>query len=103
MLPQKRSVQSFVTPAALDWTGRLQCRASHDRLGVISLMDWFEIAVAADDEAVEAVAEVFRANGYGVAIDEPFLQPRLDEAPIRDPTRRPIVKTYVPDDERAPE
>jgi ribosomal protein L11 methyltransferase len=66
-------------------------------------MDWFEIAVAADDEAIEAVAEIFRANGYGVAIDEPFVQPRLDEAPLRDPTRRPIVKTYVPDDERAPE
>jgi ribosomal protein L11 methyltransferase len=64
-------------------------------------MDWLEIAVAADDEAVEAVSEVFRTHGYGVAIDEPFVQPRLDEAPLRDPTRRPIVKTYVPDDEAA--
>jgi ribosomal protein L11 methyltransferase len=66
-------------------------------------MDWIEIAVAADDEAVEAVAEVLRTHGYGVAIDEPFLQPRLDEAPVRDPTRRAIVKTYIPDDAAAPQ
>src|SRR5437879_426725 len=64
-------------------------------------MDWLEIAVAADDEAIEAVSEVFRVHGCGVAIEEPFTQPHLDEAPLRDPTRRPIVKTYIPDDAAA--
>jgi ribosomal protein L11 methyltransferase len=64
-------------------------------------MDWIEVAVAADDEAVEAVSEVLRTHGYGVAIDEPFVQPRLDEAPLRDPSRRPVVKTYLPDDNAA--
>jgi ribosomal protein L11 methyltransferase len=65
-------------------------------------MDWLELAVAADEEAVDAVAEVLRAHGHGVAIDEPFVQPRIDEAPQPDPSRRPIVKTYIPDDEKAP-
>lgn len=65
-------------------------------------MDWIEIAVLADDEAVDAVAEVLRTHGRGVAIDVPFNQPRLDEAPQRDPTRRPVVKTYIPEDASAP-
>jgi ribosomal protein L11 methyltransferase len=65
-------------------------------------VDWLEIAVLAEDEAVDAVAEVLRAHGRGVAIDQPFLQPRLDEAPQRDPTRRPLVKTYIPEDAAAP-
>jgi ribosomal protein L11 methyltransferase len=64
---------------------------------------WLEIAVAADDEAIEAVAEVLRAHGQGIAIEEPFVQPRIDESPMRDPTRRPTVKTYIPDDEAAAE
>jgi ribosomal protein L11 methyltransferase len=62
---------------------------------------WLEIGVAADDEAVEAVAEILRRHGQGVAIDEPFLQPSLDEPPERDPARRCIVKTYLPDDAAA--
>lgn len=66
-------------------------------------MDWLEIAVAADDEAVEAVAEVLRSHGRGVAIDEPFIQPHLEDPPRRDPTRRPVVKTYLPDDSAAGE
>src|SRR5437588_3026786 len=66
-------------------------------------MDWLELAVAADEEAVDAVAEVLRSHGHGVAIDEPFVQPRIDEAPLPDPTRRPIVKTYIPDDDHAAE
>jgi ribosomal protein L11 methyltransferase len=65
-------------------------------------VDWLEIAVLAEDEAVDAVAEVLRAHGRGVAIDQPFLQPRLDEAPQRDPSRRPLVKTYIADDAAAP-
>lgn len=66
-------------------------------------MDWLEVAVAADDEAVEAVAEVLRAHGHGVAIEEPFIQTRLDDPPLRDPSRRPVLKTYLPDDGSAPE
>jgi ribosomal protein L11 methyltransferase len=64
-------------------------------------MDWLELAVEADEEAVEAVTELLRAHGHGVAIDQPFLQPRIDEAPMPDPARRPVVKTYVPDDPQA--
>jgi ribosomal protein L11 methyltransferase len=63
--------------------------------------NWLEIAVSADEEAVEAVAEVLRAHGRGVAIDQPFIQPRIDEPPEPDPSRRPIVKTYVPQDAAA--
>ena len=65
-------------------------------------MDWLELSVAADDEAVEAVAEVLRSYGRGVAIEEPFLQPRVDDPPERDPSRRAVVKTYVQDDAAAP-
>ncbi len=65
-------------------------------------MDWLEIAVLAEDEAVDAVAEILRGHGHGIAIDQPFVQPRIDEAPQRDPTQRPVVKTYIPDDEAAP-
>ena len=65
-------------------------------------MDWLEIAVLAEDEAVDAVAEVLRQHGHGVAIDQPFVQPRVDEAPRNDPSRRPVVKTYIPDDDAAP-
>lgn len=61
-------------------------------------MNWLELAVAADAEAVDAIAEVFRAHGHGVAIDEPFVQPHIDEPPQLDSTRRSIVKTYLPDD-----
>jgi ribosomal protein L11 methyltransferase len=64
-------------------------------------MNWLEIAVSADEEAVEAVAEVLRAHGRGVAIDQPFVQPRIDEPPLPDPSRRAVVKTYVPQDDAA--
>ncbi len=59
--------------------------------------------MSADEEAVEAVAEVLRAHGRGVAIDQPFVQPRIDEPPRPDPTRRAVVKTYVPQDAAAEE
>src|SRR5438093_3066935 len=63
-----------------------------------ALLNWLEIAVSADEEAVESVAEVLRTFGRGVAIDQPFVQPRIDEPPQHDPSRRPVVKTYVPQD-----
>lgn len=64
-------------------------------------MNWIELAVPAHREAVDAVAEVFRTHGHGVAIEEPFIQPRLDEPPRPHPGGCPLVKTYLPDDENA--
>lgn len=61
-------------------------------------MSWLEVAVEVEREAVDAVAEVLRLHGQGVAIEEPFVQPHLEEAPRPDPARHPIVKTYLPDD-----
>ena len=69
----------------------------------MSVINWLEIAVSADEEAVEAVAEVLRTYGRGVAIEQPFVQPRIDEAPQHDASRRPVVKTYVPQDAAAEE
>lgn len=46
---------------------------------------------------------MLRAHGRGVAIDEPFVQPRIDEPPRPDPTRRAVVKTYVLQDAGAEE
>jgi ribosomal protein L11 methyltransferase len=66
-------------------------------------LDWIEISVAADAEAVDAVAEVLRPWGRGVAIEEPFVQPRVDEEPQYDAERRAVVKTYILDDDAAPE
>jgi ribosomal protein L11 methyltransferase len=66
---------------------------------------WIELAVQADNEAVEAVTEIFSRYGYGggVAIDEPFDQEK-DGDNLRIATDRPfVVRTYVPDDEGARE
>lgn len=66
---------------------------------------WIELAVQADNEAVEAVSEIFSRYGYGggVAIDEPFNQEKDGdnlEIAIDQPF---VVRTYVPDDEGARE
>ncbi|MSQ24196.1 MAG: 50S ribosomal protein L11 methyltransferase [Chloroflexi bacterium] len=61
-------------------------------------MDWVEISVEVDEEAVEAVAEQLRSFGQGVAIDVPFVQPSLYDDALTDRSRRAIVKTYLPDD-----
>ena len=66
---------------------------------------WIELAVQADNEAVEAVTEIFSRYGYGggVAIDEPFDQEK-DGDNLRIATDRPfVVRTYLPDDEGARE
>lgn len=66
---------------------------------------WLELAVEADNEAVEAVTEVLSRFGYGegVAIDQPFDQEK-DGDNLRIATDRPfVVRTYVPDDEGARE
>src|SRR5438093_393986 len=56
-----------------------------------ALLNWLEIAVSADEEAVESVAEVLRTFGRGVAIHQPFVQPRSDEPPQHDPSGRPVL------------
>ena len=64
---------------------------------------WIELAVQADNEAVEAVSEIFSRFGYGggVAIDEPFVQ-ESDGDNLQIATDRPfVVRTYIPDDEAA--
>ena len=66
---------------------------------------WLELAVEADNEAVEAVTEVFSRFGYGegVAIDQPFDQEK-DGDNLQIATDRPfIVRTYVSLDEGARE
>ena len=66
---------------------------------------WIELAVQADNEAVEAVAEIFSRYGYGggVAIDEPFEQER-DGENARVAADRPfVVRAYIPDDADARE
>ena len=66
---------------------------------------WIELAVQADNEAVEAVAEVFSRYGHngGVAIEEPFDQEK-DGDGLRVATDRPfIVRAYIPANEEARE
>jgi ribosomal protein L11 methyltransferase len=66
---------------------------------------WLELAVEADNEAVEAVTEVFSRFGYGegVAIEQPFDQEK-DGDNLQIATDRPfVVRTYVPDDAEARE
>ncbi len=66
---------------------------------------WLELAVEADNEAVEAVTEVFSRFGYGegVAIDQPFDQEK-DGDNLQIAIDRPFtVRTYVPLDEGARE
>jgi ribosomal protein L11 methyltransferase len=66
---------------------------------------WIELAVQVDNEAVEAVAEIFSRYGYGggVAIEEPFDQ-EADGDGLRIAADRPfVVRTYIPDDAAARE
>src|SRR5947207_3086896 len=60
-------------------------------------MQWVELSVSADEEAVESVAAQLRALGNGVAIDVPFVQPNLEDDPLPDSTRQVVVKTYLED------
>ena len=66
---------------------------------------WIELAVQADNEAVEAVSEIFARYGHGggVAIDEPFEQ-ESDGDNLRIATDRPFtIRTYIALDEGAQE
>lgn len=59
---------------------------------------WIELAVEADHEAVESVAELFAQHGYnnGVAIEEPFLQEQDGDNVRVDLSRHVTIRTYLP-------
>jgi ribosomal protein L11 methyltransferase len=74
-------------------------------------MNWIELSVEVDPEAVEPVSELFARVGYngGVVVEQSLLS--QDEEPGTwselappeiDPTRPVSVRTYLPDDSDAP-
>ena len=66
-------------------------------------MEWLELSVQVDQEAVESVSEIFAAVGYngGVAVEQPFVgSPDGPDYSI-DPAVPVVVRTYVPLDERS--
>src|SRR3954468_14296443 len=73
-------------------------------------MNWIELSVEVDPEAVEPVSELFARVGYsgGVVVEQSLL-PREGEPevwselapPEIDPTRPVSVRTYLPDDKEA--
>lgn len=68
-------------------------------------MQWLELSVEAEHEAVESVSELFASVGYngGVAIDQPFVgSPDGPEYQI-DTSRPVVVRTYIPLDDHAEE
>lgn len=66
-------------------------------------MDWIEISVEVEQEAAEAVAEVFDRYGYqGVAIEQAGFAMATWEDEIPKPEQL-IVKAYLPADENAPD
>jgi ribosomal protein L11 methyltransferase len=69
------------------------------------MMQWLEVRVAADTEAVEAVSELFARYGYqgGVAIEESYLQDRDGDNLRVDPEAPVTVATYIPDTPTAQE
>lgn len=59
-------------------------------------MRWVELSVEVHPEAVDAVAEVFRAHGTGgVAIEQPVMSDIEGESAPR-PTGLPTMKAYLP-------
>ena len=65
-------------------------------------MDWIELAVDVDREAVEAVSELFAEYGYngGVVVEEAIV-PQPDEDYVVDPTAPVQVRTYLRADTEA--
>jgi len=64
---------------------------------------WLECSVRAEAEAVDAVAEVFDRWGEGTVVEEPILVGDDPETYTIDRSQLYLVKTYLPDDERAPQ
>ncbi|MGQ9927533.1 MAG: 50S ribosomal protein L11 methyltransferase [Chloroflexaceae bacterium] len=69
----------------------------------MATMNWLELWVEVDSEAVEAVAEVLAGYGYnGGVVVEPAWTPGDEGPEFRyDPARPSVLRTYVPLDERA--
>jgi ribosomal protein L11 methyltransferase len=76
------------------------------------LADWLELSVEVDPEAVEPVSELFARYGYngGVVVEQPLIVPEGEYAdwsalqqPEIDPTRPISVRTYLPEDDEAPQ
>ncbi|MDQ2807952.1 MAG: 50S ribosomal protein L11 methyltransferase [Chloroflexota bacterium] len=65
-------------------------------------MDWIELAVDVDREAVEAVSELFAEYGYngGVVVEEAIV-PQPDEDYVLDLSAPVQVRTYLPADGKA--
>ena len=75
-------------------------------------MNWLELSVEVDPEAVESVSELFAKYGYngGVVVEQPVLHPQSEAGgweaisqPGIDPGRPVNVRTYLPMDEHAEE
>lgn len=73
-------------------------------------VDWLELSVDVDPEAVEPVSELFARLGYngGVVVEQPVTPPEEEPAdwaatanPEIDPTRPISVRTYLPNDAEA--
>ncbi len=67
------------------------------------MMNWLELSVEVDSEAVEAVAEVLASYGYnGGVVVEPAWTPGDEGPEFRyDATRPSVLRTYVPLDDQA--
>ncbi|HEX9988158.1 MAG TPA: 50S ribosomal protein L11 methyltransferase [Chloroflexia bacterium] len=75
-------------------------------------MNWLELAVEVDPEAVESISELFARYGYngGVVVEQPLVSPQAEAQdweqllqPEIDPTRPVSVRTYLACDEEAPQ
>ena len=68
-------------------------------------MNWLELSVQCEQEAVESVSELFAGVGYngGVAIEQPFIGSPDGPDYAIDRTRPVVVRTYVPVDEQTEE
>ncbi|HZB94765.1 MAG TPA: 50S ribosomal protein L11 methyltransferase [Herpetosiphonaceae bacterium] len=68
-------------------------------------MQWLELSVQADQEAVESVSELFAAVGYngGVAVEQPFTGSPDGPEYVIDQAKPVMVRTYIVLDEHAEE
>jgi ribosomal protein L11 methyltransferase len=75
-------------------------------------MNWLELSVEVDPEAVEPVSELFARYGYnaGVVVEQMLIAPQEEHEdwealthPEIDPTRPVSVRTYLPNDDEAAE
>ena len=68
-------------------------------------MQWLELSVQADQEAVESISELFASAGYngGVAIDQPFIGSPDGPEYVADTTKPVTIRTYIILDAQAEE